>query len=248
MTSNPIFNEIFLMPTLSIIIPVYNEALTVALIIKRVEDCLLPQGFNREIIIINDGSTDGTADVLKQFEKSYVVVHTRNFGKGGAVRQGFQISKGDFIVVQDADLEQNPDDFRALLEPIVRGDADTVFGSRFLGAYTPLSLTMSAHYRVNRLFTSLTNLLTGYRITDVWTGYKMYSRKALNSILPHLKSDGIEFELEVAVILSKLNLRVADVAISYVPRWYDEGKKTNWKQAVVSFAKLLSFKLRRDVY
>lgn len=235
------------MDILSIVIPVYNEAPTVEMVVKRVEDCSLPDGFNREIIIINDGSTDRTAEVLKQFEERHTVIHTRNCGKGGAVRQGFGISKGDFVVVQDADLEQNPQDFSDLMQPILRGEADVVFGSRFLGSYKPLSLTMSAHYQVNRFFTFLTNMLTGYTITDVWTGYKMYSRKSLNSLLPHLRSDGIEFELEVVVILSKLNMRVIDVAISYVPRWYDEGKKTNWKQAFVSFVKLLGFKLRRDV-
>jgi hypothetical protein len=104
---------------------------------------------------------------------------------------------------------------------------------------------MAVHYSINRLFTFTTNLITGFHTTDVWTGYKMYSRKALDALLPHLTSNGIEFELEVAVLLGKCHMRVVDVPISYVPRWYQDGKKTDWKQGVKSLAKLMFFKLRK---
>lgn len=232
------------MPLLSIIIPAFNEGPTIEAVIKRVESCSLPEGFDREIIVINDGSTDQTRDILRQFEGSHVVIHSINTGKGGAVRKGFNLARGEFIVVQDADLEQNPEDFCSLLMPIVQKRADVVFGSRFLGPYKPPSMLMSAHYQINRLFSLLTNLLTRHRTTDVWTGYKMYSREALHAIMPYLTSDSIEFELEIAMLLHKKKLRVCDVPISYVPRWYQDGKKTNWKQAIRSLWKLVVFKTR----
>lgn len=233
------------MPLLSIIVPVFNEERTVKQVIERIETSALPGGFDREIIIINDGSTDATPSIISEFADKHIVINSENTGKGGAVRKGFFCCKGDFIVIQDADLEQNPDDFGELIKPIVAGEADVVFGSRFLGTYRPLSLLMNLHYLTNKFFTHVTNVLTGYSTTDVWTGYKMYSRKALDGILPHLKSDGIEFELEVAVLLAKKGFRVKDVPISYVPRWYAEGKKTNWRQALVSLRRLFHFSMRK---
>ena len=233
------------MPLLSIIIPVYNEAATIAQVLTRVEGSRLPDGIAREIIVINDGSTDQTAEILKQFVGRHQVIHTDNTGKGGAVRKGFSLSRGDYVVVQDADLEQDPNDFPNLLAPIIAGDVDAVFGSRFLGAYKPISLIMNLHYLSNKFFTHITNFLTGYRTSDVWTGYKMYSRKALNAVLPHLGANGIEFELEITILLGKCGMKVSDVPISYVPRWYQEGKKTNWKQALNSLRKLLGFHFRK---
>ena len=233
------------MKLLSIIIPVYNEEKTIKQVIDRIQAVQLPKGFNREIIVINDGSNDGTPEILKEFAATCSVIHSNNTGKGGAVRKGFALSKGDYIVVQDADLEQNPNDFEGLIEPILMGNADVVFGSRFLGTYRPLSVVMNLHYLINKIFTFVTNLLTGYLSTDVWTGYKMYSRRALDSILPSLTSNGIEFELEVVVLLSKKGFKVVDVPISYVPRWYADGKKTDWRQALISFRELLKFSCRR---
>lgn len=233
------------MPLITIIIPAYNEARTIAHVVNRVETSRLPDGFDREIIIVNDGSTDGTTQVLKQFEGRFQVITQPNSGKGGAVRAGFAISRGDFVIVQDADLEQNPDEFPALIRPILEGDADVVFGSRFMGTYKPTTKVMKFHYLINKLFSCTTNLLTNCRTTDVWTGYKMYSRKALNAVQPYLRSDGIEFELEVAVLLSKCSMRIRDVPISYMPRWYEDGKKTDWKQALRSFRKLLCFPFRQ---
>lgn len=232
------------MPLLSVVIPVYNEAATIARVIARVETCVLPTGFDREIIIVNDGSTDGTRDILANYEASHTVVHKENSGKGGACRIGFGLAKGDYIVVQDADLEQNPSDFSSLLAPLLSESADVVFGSRFMGTYRPASSLMSVHYLINRAFTATVNFATGYHTSDVWTGYKMYSRTALDSILPLLRSNGVEFELEIAVLLGKRKLRVSDVPISYNPRWYGEGKKTNWKHGVKSIGKLITFKLR----
>lgn len=232
------------MKLLSVVIAAYNEVNTIAEVIRRVESVSIPD-FEVEIIVVNDGSTDGTGDALKPFESIHTVIHQENMGKGGAVRTGFKATKGDYIIVQDADTEQNPGDFEALLQPLLRGEVDVVYGSRFLGKYLPTKFVMSLHYRINRFFTTVCNLLSGYHTTDMWTGYKMYSRKALDAILPLMKSDGIEFEPEVTILLGKLGFRITDVPISYVPRWYGEGKKTNWKQAAVSFVKMVSFAFRK---
>lgn len=232
------------MPLISIIVPAYNEQDSILQVIGRVEECPLPDGFDREVIIVNDGSTDGTREKLDTLGPRHTIIHQDNTGKGGAVRRAFGAAKGDYIIVQDADLEQDPREYVQLLAPIMAGRADVVFGSRFMGQYTPKSLLMSAHSRINSLFSIAVNTFTRLSTTDVWTGYKMYSREALDAVLPHLKSNGIEFELEVAVLLSKLGMRVQDVSISYVPRWYDEGKKTNVKQAVVSFYRLFTFLIR----
>lgn len=233
------------MPRLSIIIPVYNEHATIAKVIERVERVALPVGFDREIIIINDGSTDGTRETLKPFENRLTVVHQKNTGKGGATRAGFHCAAGDYIIVQDADLEQDPNDFVKLLAPLLAGEADVVFGSRFMGKYIPRALIMNIHYLMNRFYTIVCNILSGYHTTDMWTGYKMYTRRALDAFLPHLTSDGVAFEPEIQILLSKLGFRIVDVPISYNPRWYAEGKKMNWKQAVQSFYKMIGFAFRR---
>jgi len=233
------------MALLSVIIVVYNEHSTVEEVIRKVEAVSI-DGMEKEILIVDDCSTDGTRDVLKKYEDCYeITYHPKNTGKGGAVRTGFSKAKGDYIIVQDADVEQNPQDFDSLLRPILIGMADVVFGSRFAGQYLPDSMVMSLHFKINRFFTVFSNLLTGYLTTDMWTGYKMYSRKAIDTILPHLTSDGIEIEPEVTILLSKFGFRVVDVPITYFPRWYDEGKKTNWKQAVRSLVKMIAFACRK---
>lgn len=230
---------------LSVIIPVYNERDTIAKVIARVEAATLPPGFEREIIVVNDGSTDGTKEALQPFENRYKIVHQKNTGKGGAVRAGFTLAKGDFIIVQDADLEQDPNDFTALLQPLLENKADVVFGSRFLGKYLPKALTMNLHYLINRFFTITCNVLSGYHTSDMWTGYKMYTRKSVDAFLPHLTSNGIAFEPEITILLSKLGFRICDVPISYTPRWYAEGKKTNWKQAARSYVQMIGFAFRK---
>ena len=233
------------MTQLSVIIVVYNEHSTVEEVIHKVEAVSI-DGMEKEILIVDDCSTDGTRDVLKKYEDRYdITYHPKNTGKGGAVRTGFSRANGDYVIVQDADVEQNPQDFPALLQPILDGKADVTFGSRFAGKYLPDSLVMSVHYKINRFFTIVCNLLTGYCTTDMWTGYKMYTRKAIDAIHPHLTSTGIEIEPEVTILLSKTGFRVVDVPITYVPRWYDEGKKTNWKQAIRSFMKMIGFACRR---
>lgn len=233
------------MPLLSIIIPVYNERRTIAKVIERVAAAKLPAGFSREMIIVNDGSTDGTKEVLKKFELEHQIIHQQNTGKGGATRTGFRRAKGDYIIVQDADLEQDPNDFSKLLEPILQGKTDVVFGSRFMGQYKPRSFTLNLHYFINKFFTVVCNVLSGYHTTDMWTGYKMYSRRSLDAFLPHLTSNGVAFEPEITILLAKLGFRITDVPISFNPRWYEEGKKMNWQQAIRSFYKMVGFAFRR---
>jgi glycosyltransferase involved in cell wall biosynthesis len=233
------------MPRLSIIIPVYNEQDTIAKVITRVENAKLPAGFEREIIIINDGSRDGTKAALAPFEQKYTVIHQKNTGKGGATRAGFHLAKGDYIIVQDADLEQDPNDFSALLQPLLEHRVDVVFGSRFMGKYIPKALIMNIHYLMNRFYTIVCNILSGYHTTDMWTGYKMYTREALLAFLPHLTSDGVAFEPEIQILLSKLGFKIMDVPISYNPRWYAEGKKMNLRQAFKPMWKMFGFAMRR---
>ncbi len=232
------------MSLLSVVIAVYNEENTIEEVVRRVEAVSIPD-FDIEIIIVNDGSTDSTGERIAKYENTHTVIHQDNMGKGGAVRVGFRAAKGDYIIVQDADVEQNPNDFESLLKPLLSGDVDVVFGSRFLGKYLPKKTIMSVHFRINRFFTNVCNLISGYHTTDMWTGYKMYSREALDAVLPLLRSDGIEFEPEVTILLGKLGFKITDVPISYEPRWYDQGKKTNWKHAVYSFIKMVSFAFRK---
>jgi|SRR3989344_32740 len=233
------------MPLLSVIIPAYNERKTIAHVIERVEQATLPVGFQREIIVINDGSTDGTREALTPFESRYRIVHQKNTGKGGAVRAGFHIARGDYIIVQDADLEQDPNDFSNLLQPLLENKADVVFGSRFMGKYIPRKLIMNIHYLMNRFYTIVCNILSGYHTTDMWTGYKMYTRRALDAFLPYLTSDGVAFEPEIQILLAKLGFRIVDVPISYNPRWYAEGKKMNLRQALKPLIAMFGFALRR---
>lgn len=233
------------MTLLSIIVPVYNERRTIQEVVRRVEAAPVSL-MRKELIIVDDDSTDGTRQLLGQYEGRHTVVyHERNLGKGGAVRTGLRLAKGDYVIVQDADLEQEPKDFPGLLQPLLDGRADVVFGSRFSGQYLPRAFLMSAHYLVNRFFTLTCNLLSGYRTRDMWTGYKMYSRRALDAFLPHLRSNGIEFEPEITLLLAKLGFRIMDVPITYRPRWYAEGKKTNWKQALRAYVKMLGFAFRK---
>lgn len=225
---------------ISIVIPVYNEENTIEKVIRNVEAVVFPHDIKTEIIIVNDGSSDGTEEVLRGI-KGHTVINQSNTGKGGAVRTGMKAARGEFVIVQDADLEQNPNDIPRLLMPVYNHECDVVFGSRFLVGYKPNGLKMTIHYFINKGFTYLANLITGISTTDIWTGYKLYSRNAVEKILPLYKSNGIEFELEISVLLSKFKFKVKDVPVTYQPRWYNEGKKTNWTQGIYSLLMLLKF-------
>jgi glycosyltransferase involved in cell wall biosynthesis len=216
------------MKTLSIIIPAYNEEKTIELILKKVETVDLGE-IRKEIIIIDDYSTDNTRNILKNLESKYKIFYQeKNQGKGAAVRRGFKESSGDIVIIQDADLEYNPNEYSKLLEPILGNRADVVFGSRFIGGYNHRVLYFW-HSLGNKFLTLLSNMFTNLNLTDMEVCYKVFNRKALNTILPKLTANRFGIEPEITAQVAKNKLRIYEVGISYDGRTYNEGKKINWK-------------------
>ena len=217
-------------PLLSIVIPVYNEREWVAELVRRV----LEQPFRMELILIDDGSTDGTRDILptlaEEHEAVRVLMHDVNQGKGAALRTGFADAKGDVIVIQDADLEYDPRDYGKLLEPILDGRADVVYGSRFLGG--PHRVLNYHHYIANRSLTALSNALTNLNLTDMETCYKVFRREVIDGM--KLTSDRFGFEPEFTARVAQARLKIYEVPISYSGRDYDEGKKITWRDGVAA--------------
>ena len=222
---------------LSVIIPVYNEVQNIREILKRVQATGLPW----EIVIVDDGSTDGTRDILKELDgkdKIRVILHEKNQGKGAAVRTGFEHAKGDVFLIQDADLEYDPRDYPAILKPIEEGIADAVYGSRFLGAAR--RSTMFWHMVANKLLTLATNILYNNILTDMETGYKVFRREVLDGITIH--SNSFNFEPEFTAKILKKKVRIFEVPISFNPRDYDEGKKIKLHDAFEAIWALLKYR------
>ena len=222
---------------LSVVIPVYNEKKTLNEIIRRVEAVSL----DKEIIIVDDASTDGTRDLLKKYEEREgfkVIYQPKNKGKGAALRAGFEIAKGEVIIIQDADLEYNPKDFSALLEPILDKRADVVYGSRFLGGSHRVLFFW--HYLANKFLTTLSNMFTNINLTDMETGYKAFRREVIESI--SLKSNRFGFEPEFTMKVAQRKFVIYEVPISYDGRDYSEGKKINWKDGVAALWFILRFR------
>jgi glycosyltransferase involved in cell wall biosynthesis len=212
---------------LSVVVPVFNEVDTVERLLRRVREVPLWT----EIIVVDDGSSDGTRDVLREVEGTLVdtlVFHERNRGKGAALRTGFERATGDVVVVQDADLEYDPREFPLLLQPILEGKADAVYGSRFLGG--PHRVLLFWHSVGNRVLTLLSNMFTDLNLTDMETCYKMVRRELLHS-LP-LNSDRFGIEPELTARLAQAGARIYELPISYDGRSYAEGKKIGWKDGV----------------
>ncbi|MBI3998791.1 MAG: glycosyltransferase family 2 protein [Armatimonadetes bacterium] len=216
-------------PLLSVMIPVYNERATVAEVLRRVQAV----EFDTEVIVVDDGSTDGTRDVLQNLvgasrpDALRVVVQPVNRGKGAALRRGFQEARGRIVLVQDADLEYDPADYPRLLAPVLRGEADVVYGSRFRQPGPKGSVQQRLG---NRFLTALSNAFTRLNLSDVYVGYKVFRREVLQQMT--LKEDRFGFEVEVTARIARGAWRVREVPIAYRPRTRREGKKISWKDAL----------------
>jgi SAM-dependent methyltransferase len=234
---------------LTVVVPVYNEEEFVALSIERVLKAPLPDGLGREIIVVDDGSVDGSADVLVELARQYpeiqIVRHPVNRGKGAAIRTAIQKARGEFIVIHDADLEYDPKDFMQLLQPLVDGQADVVVGSRFQSA-GPRRVLYFWHSLANRSLTNICNMAADLNLTDVETCYKAFRTQLLQSI--PLRSERFGFEPEIIIKIAQRRARIYEVPISYYGRTYDEGKKIRLKDAFQALFVILRYWLTRDIY
>lgn len=226
---------------LSVVMPVYNEKATVRRVVERV----LSVGLELELLCVDDGSSDGSREVLAGLEKECpqmrVFLQPRNLGKGAALRRGIQEATGDYVIIQDADLEYDPQDYRRLLEPLESGQADVVYGSRFLGA-GPHRVLYFWHSVGNWFLTLVSNMITNLNMTDMETCYKVFRREVIQSI--PLEENRFGFEPEVTVKIAKRNLRVYEVGISYWGRTYAEGKKIGWKDGARALWCLLKYAIK----
>jgi len=226
---------------LSVIIPVYNEKNTIEEIIHRVLNVEI--GLEKEIIVVDDCSQDGTREILEGLNHPSIKVyfHSKNQGKGAALQTGFSKAEGDIILIQDADLEYDPREYPILLEPILDGRADAVYGSRFLGG--PHRVLFFWHYIGNRLLTTFSNIMSNLNLTDMETCYKAFKGEILNKIT--FKSKKFGFEPEITTKLAKLKCRIYEVPISYSGRDYNEGKKIGWKDGIAAIFHIIRFKFFR---
>lgn len=208
---------------ISVIIPAYNEAATIREAVRKVREAKP----DAELIVVDDGSTDGTGDVLRDIEVEVglkTIRHDRNIGKGACINTALDHVSGDIVIIQDADLEYDPKDYPRLLEPILDGRADVVYGSRFLGG--PHRVIYFWNYMGNRFLTFLSNMLNNLNLTDMETGYKVFKRTAIEGI--EIKENGFGFEPEITAKFARKGLRIYEVPISYSGRTYSEGKKIRW--------------------
>jgi glycosyltransferase involved in cell wall biosynthesis len=246
-------------PTLSVVVAAYNERGTIEEVLWRIQQVAI----DKEIIVVDDGSTDGTRELLEQIAadiasrlESSILPKTRyqlsirnvviclqpeNRGKGAALRRGFREARGRIVVIQDADLEYDPQEYFRLIEPIERGLADVVYGSRFLGG--PHRVLLYRHSLGNKLLTHLSNIFTDLNLTDVWTCYKVFRREVLHEL--DLRENRFGFEPEVTAKIARTRCRVYEVPISYVGRTYEEGKHIGWKDAVSGLRCVLRYNLFR---
>jgi len=224
---------------LSIVIPTYNEQSTLPEIIERVMS--VPLSLEKEIIVVDDGSTDGTAEVLAKIKNIKVLRNGKNQGKGAALRKGLAQATGDIVLIQDADLEYDPEDYHRLLGPILEGRADVVFGSRFKGETQRVLYFW--HYVGNSLITLISNIFTNLNLSDVYTCYKVFSKEVVHRITPLLKSDRFSIEAELTARIARGGWRVYEVPINYFGRTYEEGKKIYWWDGIRAIHSILWFNL-----
>lgn len=232
---------------LSIIVPCYNEERSIRSMLDRVIKATLPAGVSREIIIVNDCSTDRSVEVVESFvnahpqEEIRLYHHERNSGKGAALHTGIAKATGDFVIVQDADLEYDPEEYKILLQPVLDGFADVVFGSRFTGG-RPHRILFFWHTIGNKFLTFLSNMFTNLNLTDMETCYKLFRREIIQSL--SLKEKRFGFEPEVTAKVARVpQVRIYEVGISYYGRTYAEGKKINWKDGVRAIYCILRYNL-----
>lgn len=221
----------------SVVVPVYNEVDNIRVILERVRESRAAY----EVIAVDDGSQDGSRELLARLDgknRLRVLLHQRNQGKGAAVRTGISAARGDVILIQDADLEYNPRDYPALLQPIEDGVADVVYGSRFLGG--PRRAVMFWHMIANQLLTLMTNVLYNTILTDMETGYKVFRRQVADGM--HLRAHGFEFEPEFTAKVLKRHYRIFEVPITFNPRDYSQGKKIKLRDAFVAVWALLKYR------
>jgi len=222
----------------SIIMPVYNEAQYIEEIVNRV----LKTDIEKELVIVDDFSADGTRDILSKYVQHKdikIIFHEKNKGKGAAIRTGLREVSGDVVIIQDADLEYDPGEYHKLLEPIVDGRADAVFGSRFLGG--PHRVLFFWHYIGNKVLTLLSNILSNLNLTDMETGFKAFKADVIKGM--GLKSDRFGFEPEVTARLARKRYRIYETPISYSGRSYAEGKKITWKDGLAAIIHIVRFNL-----
>ncbi|HKB26750.1 MAG TPA: glycosyltransferase family 2 protein [Methylomirabilota bacterium] len=244
-------------PTLSVVIPVYNERRTIEELLWRVQEA----DVDKELIVVDDGSTDGTAALLRELDDAIrrgvpavtlpttgrrlpvanvtILFQPVNRGKGAALRRGFALARGRIVIVQDADLEYDPREYPAMIDPIERGLADVVYGSRFLGG--PHRVLLYWHSVANVVLTHISNVFTDLNLTDVWSCYKAFRREIIQSL--DLREDRFGFEPEVTARVARLGCRVYEVPISYAGRTYAEGKKIGWKDAISGLRCLLRYSI-----
>lgn len=225
---------------LSIVIPVYNEKDTLEAIIERVEAVDLGN-VEKEFVLVDDASTDGSKEILEKLEKEKgykVYYHLTNQGKGASLRDAFQLTTGDYVIVQDADLEYDPQDYKKLLRALDEQNADVVYGSRFSGNYEDMT---QLHYIGNKALTMLTNLFYGVMLTDMETCYKLLPGDFVRNL--EIKSNRFNFEPEITAKILKSGMKIVEVPISYEGRTFEEGKKITWRDGLAAVGTLLKFRL-----
>lgn len=229
------------MPTISVIIPVYNEKDTINEILR----CVHEVDIDKEIIIVDDYSTDGTREILASIsdDNVRVILKERNSGKGSALHKGIEAATGDIVIIQDADLEYDPSEYSKLIQPIVDGYADVVYGSRFIGSSAHRVLYFW-HYVGNKFLTLLSNMFTNLNLTDMETCYKTFRREVIQSI--KLEENGFGFEPEVTAKIARMKYRVYEVGISYRGRTYKEGKKIGFKDGIEAVWCIIKYGLFRN--